>query len=240
MSKAAKAVSSNMKTKRSFDPNTLCPRVELGTPCAYCYVEAHRDAQDTFAKSIRVDSSYNGEVLRMRSHTIEELNKMGGIRMFGSTDYRRSDRPFVCAFLNDCQTVGLKAKAITKSSAFVRDWHPHSALAVIDVSVDNLRFSDLKGSPLRIDRARKLREEFYKVRIRAVVLQKEEVEKYGSDPTVDILTLYHGCDKRFYNFSARERITIYGQYPQRVCCQFGKCDTCNSLCGLGLRPTSTQ
>jgi len=231
----SKAVSTNYKTIKDFNPDTDCPRRAAGEACSYCYVEAHRNAGDLFSKTIVLRSSYDGEVLRLKADTINKLNSIGGIRMFGSTDYRRSTEKLVRAFLDDCRAVRLHVKAITKNQHFVHDWHHHKALKLINVSIDSLHGKEgLCGSPVSMKQAQRMKATYNKVRIRTVAVCKEDVEVYGKDPTIDVITLYHGTDKRFYNFSTEERKAYAERFPNKICCEFGHCLGCNSKCGMGL------
>jgi hypothetical protein len=172
---------------------------------------------------------YDGFVLRMRQETVDMLNSMGGCRMFSSGDFLRTQRKQVFAFLDDCATRGLKAKTITKNVHFVYEAHDHPAITVINLSVDSL--GPRQGSPVPLTLAKQLKERYSKLRIRCVVLDDNDLAKYGDDVDIDVITLNHGANG-FKWFSEEERANASEKYPGRVCCLTGKCLTCSIHCGL--------
>ncbi len=223
-----KAVRKNYKTGLSFDPTTMCLKMRRGTPCEYCYVAYHRDKGDMFSTQVVDLINYDGEVLRQRVATVADMNKVGGIRMFSSGDFLRTHRKHVIAFLNDCQTRGMQAKAITKNIHFVYEMHDHLALSCVNLSIDSL--GPTAGSPVPYNLAVNVKKDYHKVRIRCVALSPDELTTYGDDKNVDVITLNHGKNG-FYNFSDEEIAEAQRRYPGRVCCTTGKCDTCGLRCG---------
>jgi hypothetical protein len=224
----------NQKTEYSIDFTTLCPRVRAGHPCSYCYVETSRRNGDLLAKTVIDYTPYDGFVKRMRSDTIRRLNRVGGIRLFSFSDYMPSHRKDIQAFLDDSAKAGLFVKAITKQLEFVDLFHDHPAMRLVHISIDNLAQG---GSPITFAKARAYRKRYPKVMIRAVVLDHEDLELFGSYDWVDILTLNHGGNG-FRPFRNAEKKRIAKQYPGRVCCATGVCKTCRVRCGIGRRKSA--
>lgn len=219
----------NAKTLLSFDTTTVCAKARSGHPCIYCYVESAR--QDGWRpKSVIWDDKYDGWVRRLRPDTIKRLAAMGGLRMFAFGDYLAKHRPEIAKFLNDCQDRQVPVKAITKVIRFVRDWHDHPSICVLNVSIDNLKSG--ARSPISEVVALELRQRYRKVRVRAVCLSDEDVEHFAGNLFIDVLTLNHGRNG-FKDFTVTERNKISAKYPGRVCCTGGVCDGCECRCGLG-------
>lgn len=217
----------NGKTKLSFDTTTICPRVRAGTPCAYCYVENTRANKSLRAKSVIDYEQYNGWVSVLRQSDIDELNAMGGIRMFAFGDYMPAHRQDVKAFLDDCASRGLFVKAITKVPLFLSHFHDHPALVACHISVDTLRKG---GSSISHTRAQKLREQFPKVAVRCVCLNHDDVAWARAQKWIDIMTLNHVMIKGMHYFSNKEKEEIGRQNPNRVCCVEGTCVDCKVKC----------
>lgn len=224
----------NQKTEMSFDTTTRCNAERRGRPCAYCYVKMHRDYGDYLSKTYIDHEKYEGFVLRMRDSTVQKLNKVGGIRMFSFGDYLRTHRRDIHNFLDDCQLRGLRCKAITKVLRFVDDFHDYPALDVINISVDRVhtKGSNLAGSPISYEAARRYRDKYHKAVIRCVVLDDEDLKFFGSRDWVDVITLNHG-QNGFKNFSHEEISIADVTYSGRVCCAMHKCAGCGTMCGIG-------
>jgi len=221
----------NSKTLCSVDFTTDCPLRRIGAACPYCYVEAARDANFN-AKVLETDRPYNREVLRFTKAKIVKLNSLGGIRLHSFGDYIREEhRESMQLFLDDCFQVGLKVKAITKQETFLADFGDHPALSIVHLTVDNIG-----ASPVAWDRALQLRQWYPNLRIRAVCLSDADVAAMA--PWVDIVTLNHrNLGHKVpgsVNFSARhnkaKKAAIVAQYPEKVCCQTGKCSSCPIHC----------
>ena len=219
----------NAKTIISFDTTTVCAKARRGHPCIYCYVASSRN-EGFRAKSVITDDKYDGWVKRLRPETMVRLEAVGGLRMFAFGDYLSKHKKEVRAFLEDCQDIMMPVKVITKVVAFVRDWVDHPAISVLNVSIDSLK----KGgrSPISLEVARKLRKNYRKVKIRAVILSDEDVKFYGSKKYIDVLTLNHGRNA-FKSFSHAELEKVATKYPGRVCCIQPTCEGCKVRCGLG-------
>lgn len=217
----------NSKTFRSFDTATVCPKVEKGKGCPYCYVEAARK-KGIRAKAVIREVPYTMEVLRYQPSTIEKLMSGGGMRMFSFSDYRPEHDEWVRRFLDDCSFRRLDAKTVTKVPLFVEKHHDHPALSVIHLSVDRVGFG------VNLERARKMRDLYDKVRIRAVCLGMEDLEWFGSKDWCDILTLNHG-QNGYHRFTNAEREGALRKYPGRLCCATHVCVTCPIQCAAGGR-----
>ena len=218
------AIQKNSKTLTSCDFTTDCPKRREGKACKYCYVESAREAGYN-AKRIESECSYNHDVLGFTAKRIESLNAAGGIRLFSFGDYMVEHKALVQAFLDDCHSVGLRVKAITKQPLFVETFGNHPAIAVIHVSVDTC------GDGVPHDVALDLRERFEKVLIRAAIMQDSDVETLGF---VDILTFNHARGLKKYGFKLYKKAHVAAwaeRFPKKVCCQTGSCATCPILCG---------
>jgi hypothetical protein len=180
--------------------------------CSYCYVKGAREKYQnakgfSLAKPVYSDSDYNGEILHFHQGTIDNLNSIGGIRLFSHSDYKPRHKEKLKRILDDCAKVGLKVKAITKQVQFVADFINHPAINLIHLSIDNV------GSGVNQDVAKKLKAKFpNKIRIRAVIVKIEDLlEPIMND--VDIFTFYHGASKLlkaqgYQNFSGTDRFNI--------------------------------
>ena len=221
----------NMKTGLSFDVTTICPLTRAGRPCSYCYVNTHRKMGDAHSKGRSKYDRYDGFVLRLKKSTIDQLNEVGGIRMFSFGDYFSEHRDDVERFLLDCDLRRLYAKTITKQLKFVHVFHDNPRISTIHISVDNLK-GNIGRSPINHPTAKRTRDKYKKVRVRAVILSEEDLNYFEKQSWVDILTLNHGING-FHNFTAADRSRIAKQYPGRVCCAGHVCRNCEIMCGLG-------
>lgn len=220
----------NGKTGLSFDTCTVCPLTRAGRPCAYCYVNTQRKNGGYLKKGRSLHDAYDGWVLRLRQETVDKMNRYGGIRMFSFGDYDVRHRKDVEKFLEDCNTRRLGAKAITKQLAFVEHFHDYPGLRTIHISVDNLK-GKIGRSPITHPVAKRTRKDYDKVKVRSVILYDEDVDYFGSQEWVDILTFNHGCNG-FKFFSKAEVKAASKKYPYRVCCVTGTCASCKTKCGL--------
>lgn len=227
----------NSKTLYSFDTTTKCRRKREGRPCHYCYVNVGRD-RNWNSKKVFEHTPYNGFVQTLARSMIQKLNALGGIRMFSYADYIPDHDEDVSLFLDDCSDVGLHAKAITKETDFISKYASHDAIMTIHVSVDSLPTGKY-GSPISLAQAKDLRYKYPRVLTRAVVLDHEDLEEFGEDKHVDILTLNHevlpSCEGRSFHLFSRKEVKQAGRdYPGRVCASGpkGKCPDCPVRCGV--------
>jgi len=117
----------------------------------------------------------------------------------------------------------LGVKVITKQTAFIKKFHNHKAINVIHISVDTV------GSGVRLSTASNMKNRYDKVAIRCVCLSDKDVEFYGKNDNIDILTLNHGRNG-FQQFHGVKRYAIEKKYAGRICCNTGKCESCKIKC----------
>lgn len=215
----ASALMDNIKTYKSLDLSTDCPKRRAGNPCSYCYTEAAR-RMGFNAKIVHDRLSYNGEILRLKQATIDKLNACGGLRIFSFGDYMPWMDDDLRAIIEDAKTRNLKLKAITKVVDFVHKYH--NDIDLIHVSVDAL------GEGIDIEVAKQLKEMYSNVRIRAAIMSQEDLNNLQ---WVDILTFNHARNG-YYIFSKKEIGEYAEVFPGKVCCVTGRCETCNVKCGI--------
>lgn len=218
MGKKISCICRNGKTVRSVDFCTLCPRQVAGNECIYCYVQAAR-RHGWNAKLIHDCIHYDGEIKRMRDSTIDRLNNCGGLRLFSFSDYfpwMDDDIKLLC---DDADARGLALKAITKQPAFIHKWHER--MRITHVSVDNV------GCGVDWEVAKKLRDRYSNVLIRAAIMRPEDIEALDF---VDILTFNHATNG-FKLYSAEEKEHAAQHTGKLVCCLTSTCEDCEIKCG---------
>ena len=220
----------NAKTGLSFDTSTICPLTAAGKPCAYCYVNTQRVNGGYLKKGLSNHDPYDGWVLRLRQETVDKLNGVGGIRMFSFSDYHVKHRKDIERFLGDCDMRNLRAKAITKQISFIKHHHDNPVISVIHLSIDNLK-GRVGRSPITHPMAKRMRELYDKVIVRAVILNDEDAEYFGGQDWVDVLTFNHGGNG-FKQFRKVDLKAAAKKYPNRVCCVGENCFDCETKCGL--------
>ena len=221
-------ITGNCKTGQSVDFTTNCPKRREEKACEYCYVEAARK-KGYNAKKLIEYSPYKGEVKRFKAEKIRTLNAVGGIRLFSFGDYMPEHDKDVQKFLDDCQEVGLKVKAITKQPAFVHKYANHPAMNVINVSIDAI------GHGVDHKEALELKKKYPNVRIRSVITKPQDLD-HEIMKDVDVYTLNHanGFKKYGYrHFSKEEKKELDKALGGKVCCTEGKCSSCKLKCGAG-------
>jgi hypothetical protein len=224
----------NMKTTLSVDFTTVCGPMRKGAPCAYCYVNNKRCGSGAMKKRIVMHEGYDGWVLRLRQPMVDTLNKDGGLRLFGSGDYLPDQRVDMKALLDDCVERGIQCRALTKSTVFVRHFVDHPAVRVINLGIDALA-PELGRSPVSWELARKYRDEYEKVLVRAVAVNMADALLFGGKEWVDIITLYHGPKTiyGFHHFTEEEYQQLCEQFgSERICATYVKCPDCDSKCGF--------
>lgn len=211
-------VSKNSKTYKSLDLTTICPNLEQGNPCPYCYVQSARKLHFR-SKQIADRLPYQGEILRLHPQTIERLNTIGGLRLFAFGDYKPWMDSDLFKIIHDADHVGLKLKAITKQVSFVEKFAPY--LHIVNISVDNVGY----GVPHKV--AQRLRNEFVNVLIRCVILKDEDIKALAFS---DIFTFNHAHNSfKFYPHELRQRFNQ--ALGGRVCGAIGTCKDCSLKCG---------
>jgi hypothetical protein len=208
----------NLKTIKSLELSTNCPKRQAGHPCSYCYVETSRQAGFR-AKIVHDRIPYNEEILRLKQDVVDSLNACGGLRIFSFGDYMSWMDEDLERVIRDARARKLKLKAITKQVDFVHKYH--NDIDIINVSVDAM------GEGVGIEVAKSLRQQYSNVRIRAAIMDPDDLEKLD---WVDILTFNHA--RNGYHLFSRKEIADYAQrYPGKVCCETGRCATCTVRCG---------
>lgn len=212
----------NVKTFRSLDFTTVCPKLQAGNPCPYCYVECARKAG--FNAKIKYDRlAYTGEIARMKKATVQKLNRTGGLRVFSFADYYSWMDKELMQVVADAKKVGLKLKAVTKQPQFVHKFWKY--FNVIHVSIDAI------GHGVNWETAQKLREMYPNVLIRSVVLDESEIENLTQ--VSDIITLNHGQNP-FQKFGPGERQELAEKLPGRICGASESCLDCQVKCGQAI------
>lgn len=194
------AIRNNLKTLKSFECTTICPKHIRGIACQYCYVRASQElVKETERKPRAVkacaytiykkEGEKEGPVAkwaRNNPEVIKKLNRMGGLRLFSDADFVNTPkcRQNLKELISESKENGLALKAITKQTQFVKEYHDD--MKVINVSIDTI------GDGMPWKEARTLREEYPNVKVRATAMNKEEVGEFCALPWVDIVTPYHG------------------------------------------------
>jgi hypothetical protein len=214
----------NGKTGLSIDVTTDCPKRRAGNACKYCYVEQSRKMGYN-PKSIIESCPYHGEILKFSRDKVEFLNECGGIRLFSFGDYMPEHRDILRTILDDCQSIGLNVKAITKQVDFVQEFVNHPALRVIHLSIDNV------GDGVEWNTAKSLRKMHSKVLIRCAVMRTDDVQAMEFS---DIFTFNHavGLKALGYRKFSKVEVSKYAEtLGNRVCCTTGACFSCPVKCG---------
>jgi len=196
----------------------------------------------------------------MPKQLVEKFNADGGLRMFSLGDYRPGiDNGNVRAVLSDANKRGLFIKAITKQKDFIDDWARHPNLRA-NISVDALP-RHMSNAPT-VEEALSWAGGRDNIKVRAVALNDAQAEWFGNDPRIDIVTLYHGItdtDKLMklitkqnpklveaigetalrkelatWGFKKGYRKKLEEKFPDKICCQSGKCGGDRTKCGFGL------
>jgi hypothetical protein len=245
----------------------LKPTEASNPTCNYCYVESGRDMLKInpnwiHAKEEKRGMQYQGEFSRMKKDKIAQLNKMGGLRFFGSGDYiedSATDKQ-IERIIDDAEKVGLQLKAITKQERFVKKYGgrlftsgPLKGKPVfnINMSVDPQRGFNLTN-------AISIKKSYPgNVNIRVVAMNPKEAIEYSKEKEVDVITLLHFgvrpvrmSNKDLYvNMSPNTKgwkDAIAGMkkaHPKanwakvlsKLCCTNGHCSKCPNACGFNPR-----
>lgn len=213
-------ISRNVKTYKSLDLSTDCPKRREGNACKYCYVEAARK-KGFNPKVVHDYIAYDGEILRMKPDTIAKLNDMGGLRVFSFGDYIHDlmyvDMLQIC---QDAKLVGLKLKAITKVTQFVDLFH--DKFNIIHLSIDNV------GCGVDWEVAKAYKAKYSNVLIRSAIMDTDDIPVL--EPISDILTFNHSQNS-YERFYIEDRIHYSRVFEGKVCCETNHCDTCSVKCG---------
>lgn len=216
-----KAICTNLKTYRSFDLSTNCPRRQAGNPCSYCYVESARNG-GARAKKVIDRINYNNEVLKLKQPTIDKLNLCGGLRMFSFGDYMQWMDEDIHTLVQDARQRGLMLKAITKQTEFVDKFH--SYIDIINLSTDAL------GEGVAYNIARQYRDKYSNVKVRCAIMHPSDIKTLS---WTDIYTFNHS-NNGYYKFSKKDIAKYSSRYPNKVCCTESNCISCNIKCGINI------
>lgn len=208
----------NIKTYRSLDFSTNCPKRRANNPCSYCYVETARK-RDFRAKTVVDYIPYNGEISRLTKASVEKLNQCGGLRIFSFGDYFPEMDDDLFSAIKDATASGLALKAITKQVDFVYKFHQY--MRVINISVDSLDQGVDHGL------AKELRKSYSNVLIRAAIMSDKDIEELS---WVDIYTFNH-AHNGFKFYSQKQVALLAKKFPGKVCCETGRCHNCVIKCG---------
>ena len=223
--KMPSCVHSNTKTIETVDFTTDCPKRRAGKPCKYCYVEVAR-RKGFNAKKVYNYLKYNNEVKRYSNERIQLLNSAGGTRLFSFGDYMPEHDTDIQAFLDDCQSRGLKVKVITKQPDFIHKFHNHPAIVVINVSIDNV------GDGIDWALAKTLKAAYSKVKIRCAIMKDEDIQVMAES---DVFTFNHATGGKKYGWKkySKEEINQWNEkLGGRVCCTTKNgCRGCSLKCG---------
>lgn len=163
---------------------------------------------------------YNGEIKRLAKSSIIKLNNCGGLRLFSFGDYLPEMDGDIYAAIKDAQEVGLQLKVITKQVDFIPKFYRY--MRVINVSVDSL------GEGVAHETAQNLRRSYPNVLIRAVIMKDSDLEDLA---WADIFNFNHVHNQ--YKYYSPKQIKEYAKkFPNKVCCETGRCETCSIKCGL--------
>jgi hypothetical protein len=171
------------------------------------------------AKHIVERCDYDHDILKLKESTVEKIKECGGLRFFSFADYYDWMDPYIDQAIEDARKRGIPIKAITKSKEFVLKY-AHK-FDIINVSVDML------GEGMDHSMAKVFKALLPNVKIRIVVTDIAQTEDLD---WVDVITLNHGRNG-YHSFTKKEMAAIADRYPDKVCCQTGRCNTCKVKCG---------
>jgi len=228
-----RAFRSNLKTGFSVDLTTNCPN-----NCVYCYTQQRRGT-GIYEREIVDELYYGGEILHLTQEEVDRLNRSGGLRLFSGGDCPRVENyneipewalQELTHIKGDADEKRLSLKAFTKNIIFA-NWAVRHNIRC-QLSIDSF------GTGFPLEQALSLRLQYpHLVRIRTLVENPTRIAYWGERIDVDILTLYHGRNLEKYNLQTMPwyRSKAFAQaahdYPTKVCCQTGKCETCPVKCG---------
>jgi hypothetical protein len=103
----------NDKTIGSGDFTTLCPQMFFNKGCWYCYRFAGLES-GVNAKLAGQRLWYTGDILKLTPEQVDQMNKMGGLRVQSFGDWLDPFASQLVDVLMDAEVVGLQLKVITK------------------------------------------------------------------------------------------------------------------------------
>ena len=111
-------IATNTKTGASGDFTTFCPQMYYNNGCKYCYRVAAL-ASGVNNKLVGENVWYTGELLQISKADIDDLNRMGGLRIQSFGDWMDRFSPQLAQVLADAERVGLQVKIITKEPSMI-------------------------------------------------------------------------------------------------------------------------
>jgi len=258
------AIHPNSKTGISMDFSTDCPKRQSACPYCYVeHGRKSKELFNMHGndKAI-VETPYRREILAMPKQLVGRLNSQGGMRANSFGDYRPvQDYNNWKLALDDAEAKGLYIKAITKQPELIQAFGDHPNFRA-NISIDALP-REISNSPT-IEEAKALKAGRENIKIRSVALNEKQAWEMAKNPDIDIVTLYHGMtgknlksiikaqnqglidkvgektiDKEIGgwenmppNSNAFKRLAK--EYPEKICCQSGKCAGDKTKCGFGL------
>jgi len=203
----------NYKTFRSLDLSTKCIRIKNGHPCEYCYVQRARKIGYR-AKTEYDRIPYGNDILRLKTKTVLQLNKIGGLRLFAFGDYEPWMKPHIIKIIDNAERKGLLLKAITKQLNF---------LEFCDKIFTNYSMDFVHGFPSFPCF------EHPNLKYRVMVRNEDEVKQIYKE--ADILTPYHG-PKINENYRPKEaKLSSIEHARNKTCCIVPQCIDCTVKCG---------
>jgi hypothetical protein len=264
MNRNKSAIHPNSKTGISMDFSTDCPERLAPCPYCYVEHGRNAEKLFNMKgnNKVIVETPYRREILAMPREMVERANGQGGMRAHSFSDYRPTqDYNQWELALQDAEAKGLYIKAITKQSEFVHAFGDHPNLR-LNISVDWLP-REMSNSPTMAE-ALALKAGRENIKIRTVALNEEQAWKMAADPNVNVVTMYHGLtgdklkqilmaqNKGLIDKVGKERLwkeieswqnmpgnskafkRLAEKYPNKICCQSGKCGGDPTKCGFGM------
>ena len=111
-------IATNTKTGASGDFTTYCPQMYYNGGCFYCYRRAALES-GVNNKLVGENVWYTGELLQISKEDINDLNRMGGLRIQSFGDWMDRFSPQLAQLLSDADRVGLQVKIITKEPSMI-------------------------------------------------------------------------------------------------------------------------
>lgn len=214
-------LASNGKTGASGDFTTLCPQMFYNKGCHYCYrLAALKSGVNN--KLVGANVWYGGEILRIKDSDIDMLNKNGGLRIQSFGDWMPQFSSQLADMMYDADMRGLQIKIITKEPSMIEYvarlreqgigkslYFNLSADYAIEragdketadyttMNTDRPYMRDAQGGlwwkrAMTVQEANKYRKKYDWVNTRIVATTQEEFIRGLKDPTVDVVTGYHG------------------------------------------------
>ena len=252
------------KTGLSMDFSTDCPERMSPCPYCYVeHGRKSKELFNMHGNDkVIVETPYKREILAMPDDLVNRMNSQGGLRAHSFGDYRPvQDYNQWKVALDDAEAKGLYIKAITKQPEFIQAFGDHPNLR-INISIDDLP-REISNSPT-LKEAIALKAGRENIKVRSVALNEKQAFEQASNPDIDVVTMYHGMVgdnlKEILKAQNQGLIDKVGEeavwkeidtwqnmptnsntfkklakaFPEKICCQSGKCAGDKTKCGFGL------